>query len=54
MDDHDRIRVAQMTSLRKRIDDGLASLDRCEGADGEQFMESLILSVDRKTRPAKG
>ena len=49
LEENDRIRAAQLTGLRKGIDEGLASLDRGEG--GEQFMAKLISDLDaRPTR----
>ena len=48
---NDRIRAAQLAGLRKGIDEGLASLDRGEGGDGERFMAKLISGLDAK--PAK-
>jgi antitoxin ParD1/3/4 len=48
LEEHDRIRAAHLTQLRNRIDEGLASLDRGEGVDGEQFMTELTSGVDAK------
>ena len=50
MEEHDSIRAAELTQIRKRIDDGLASLDRGEGADGERFMRTLISGRDAKRK----
>jgi antitoxin ParD1/3/4 len=38
MEERDTIRPAQLAELRRRIDAGLASLDRGEGVEGAQFM----------------
>jgi antitoxin ParD1/3/4 len=46
LEEHD-----QVTHLRRRIDEGLASLDRGESVDGEPFMSQLIDGVPAK--PAK-
>jgi hypothetical protein len=32
--------------LRLRMDEGLASLDRGEGVDGEQFMRAMLDELD--------
>ena len=48
LEENDRIRAAQLAGLRKGIDEGLASLDRGEGVDGEQFMAKLISDLDAK------
>ena len=48
LEENDRIRAAQLAGLRKGIDEGLASLDRGEGVDGEQFMAKLISGLDAK------
>ena len=46
LEEYDSVRVAQLRELRRRIDAGLGSLDRGEGADGERFMSKLISSLD--------
>ena len=46
LEEHD-----QVTQLRRRIDEGLASLDRGEGIEGEPFMSELIRGV--RAKPAK-
>ncbi|MBI4471336.1 MAG: type II toxin-antitoxin system ParD family antitoxin [Acidobacteria bacterium] len=45
---HEKIRAAQLSNLRKRIDEGQASLDRGEGVDGEKFMAQLISGLGSK------
>jgi antitoxin ParD1/3/4 len=53
MEEHDSIRTAEIAQIRKRIDAGLASLDRGEGVDGERFMGRLISSLDAKSAKRK-
>ena len=53
LDDQDKIRAAQLTALRGRIDEGLASLDRGAGVDGEKFMAKLIGDLDAKSTRRK-
>jgi antitoxin ParD1/3/4 len=36
----------QLQELRARMDEGLASLDRGEGVDGEEFMQKMIDELD--------
>jgi antitoxin ParD1/3/4 len=48
LEDQDKVRTAQLSALRRRIDEGLNSLDRGEGADGEQVMSKLIGDLDAK------
>ena len=51
LEEHDKIRAAQLTEFRRRIDQGLALLDRGEGVDGEPFMAKLISDLDgRRTQ----
>ena len=51
MERHDSVHIAQLTNLRRRINEGLESLDRGEGMDGERFMTNLISGLVAK--PAK-
>jgi len=54
LEERDSVRAAQLKALRLRIDDGLASLDRGEGVEGERFMSKLTseLAVEpRGTSP---
>jgi antitoxin ParD1/3/4 len=48
LEEYDGVRATQLRELRRRIDNGLASLDRGEGVDGELFMENLVSSVNGK------
>jgi len=48
LEDHERVRLARLTELRKRIDEGIASLDLGEGVDGDPFMAKLIADLDAK------
>ncbi len=48
LEENDKIRAAQLAGLRIRIDEGLASLDRGEGVDGERFMGKLISDLEAK------
>jgi antitoxin ParD1/3/4 len=47
-EEHDSIRAVQIADLRRRVDDGMASLRRGEGVDGERFMAKLLSSIDDK------
>ena len=52
LEQHDSLRAIHLKELRSRIDDGLASLDRGTGADGEKFMQGLLNDLDsRKAKP---
>lgn len=51
MEEHEKVRITQLAALRKRVDDGLASLNRGESVDGEKFMARLISDLD--TRQAR-
>ena len=42
LEQHDSLRAIHLKELRSRIDQGLTSLDRGEGADGEKFMQGMI------------
>lgn len=39
-------REAQLQRLRNRVDQGIASLRRGEGVDGEAFMQQLLAGLD--------
>ena len=41
LEERDQIRQLQIQELRKRIQAGLASLERGKGIDGEEFFKSL-------------
>jgi antitoxin ParD1/3/4 len=42
LEQHDTLRAAQLNELRSRVDEGLASLGRGKGVDGERFMAGLM------------
>ena len=48
LEEHEQIRANQLSRLQRRIDDGLASLDRSEGVNGEPFMSTLISGLPVK------
>lgn len=41
-------RETDLKELRARMDEGLASLDRGEGVDGEEFMQRMLDELDAK------
>lgn len=41
-------READLRELRARMDEGLASLDRGEWVDGEEFMQKMLDELDAK------
>jgi antitoxin ParD1/3/4 len=41
LEDHDKVRVAQLAEFRGEMDRRLASLDRGESIDGEEFFAEL-------------
>ncbi|MBZ5624697.1 MAG: type II toxin-antitoxin system ParD family antitoxin [Acidobacteriia bacterium] len=41
LEDHDKVRVAQLSEFRREIDRRLASLDRGESIEGEKFFAEL-------------
>jgi antitoxin ParD1/3/4 len=43
----------QLQELRARMDEGLASLDRGEGVDGEEFMQKMIDELDAQEAQRK-
>jgi antitoxin ParD1/3/4 len=48
LEQHDILRTAHLKELRSRIDDGLTSLDRGEGVDGEKFMRGMLNELDSR------
>lgn len=48
LEQQEKMRAAQLGELRGRIDEGLASLDRGEGIDGDEFMADLISGLGAK------
>lgn len=52
LEQHDSLRAIHLKELRSRIDEGLTSLDRGKGADGETFMQGMLNDLDsRKVKP---
>jgi antitoxin ParD1/3/4 len=52
LEQHDSLRAIHLKELRSRIDEGLMSLDRGRGADGEKFMQGMLNDLDaRKAKP---
>ena len=52
LEQQDSVRAIHLKELRSRIDEGLASLDRGRGADGEKFMQAMLNDLDsRKAKP---
>lgn len=41
LEERDQIRQHKIQQLQKKIDDGMASLERGEGVDGEEFFAAL-------------
>jgi antitoxin ParD1/3/4 len=53
LEDHDKIRAAQLADFRAEVDRRLASLNRAEGVDGEEFFAELAReegAIRRKRR----
>jgi antitoxin ParD1/3/4 len=46
-------RDADLKEFRARVDEGLASLDRGEGVDGEVFMHAMLDELDAKEAKRK-
>ena len=55
LEDHDKVRVAQLAEFRGEMDRRLASLDRGESIDGEEFFAELEReeAAPRRKRKAK-
>lgn len=52
LEQHDSLRAAHLKELRSRIDDGLTSLDRGTGTDGEKFMQGMLNDLNsQKAKP---
>ena len=52
LEQHDSLRAIHLRELRSRIDEGLTSLDRGKGAEGEKFMQEMLNDLDsRKAKP---
>jgi antitoxin ParD1/3/4 len=49
----DRIRELQIQELRKKINEGWASLERGEGVDGEEFFRGLERDEQEQRRKRK-
>ncbi|HTB10739.1 MAG TPA: type II toxin-antitoxin system ParD family antitoxin [Bryobacteraceae bacterium] len=46
-------READLKEFRARVDEGLASLDRGEGVDGEVFMKAMLDELDAREAKRK-
>jgi len=46
-------REVELRELRARMDEGLASLDRGEGVDGETFMQAMLDELDAREAQRK-
>lgn len=53
LEQQENVRAAHLVDLRRRIDKGLASLDRGEGIGEDEFMAELISSLDAKPTKCK-
>jgi antitoxin ParD1/3/4 len=42
LEQNDTLRTVHLNELRSRVDEGLASLDRGEGVDGEKFIAGML------------
>lgn len=52
-EERDQVRKFQIQELRKRIHKGLASLERGEGVDGEEFFKALAREEKERERKRK-
>ena len=52
-EEHDRVRKLQLQDLRKKIDDGLSSLERGRGVDGNAFFQALAREEKELERKRK-
>jgi antitoxin ParD1/3/4 len=48
LEQHDNLRAVHLAELRSRVDEGLASLSRREGVDGEKFMAGMLKHLDSR------
>ena len=53
VEQRDSIGDIQIKELRSRIDEGLASLDRSEGVDGETLMQEMLDTLDSQEAQRK-
>ena len=53
LEQHDSLRAIHLKELRSRMDEGLASLDRGEGVDGEKFMREMLDKLDSQEAKRK-
>jgi len=53
LEQHDSLRAIHLQELRSRIDEGLGSLDRGEGTDGEKFMQGMLSGLDSRKAKRK-
>ena len=49
LEDRERAREAALAEVRRKIDEGLASLDRGDGLDGEAVLEELEQRIGKST-----
>jgi antitoxin ParD1/3/4 len=54
LEERDRIRQLQIQDLRKKINEGWASLERGEGVDGQEFFRALGREERELARKHKG
>ncbi len=52
IDDED-LPAIRLDEVRSRIDDGLTSLDRGKGTDGEGFMRGMLSDLDSQKTKSK-
>jgi antitoxin ParD1/3/4 len=48
LEQHDALRTVHLRELRSRMDQGLASLSRGEGVDGEKYMTQMLNDLDSR------
>ena len=53
LEERDQIRKFQIQELRKRIQEGLVSLERGKGVNGEEFFQALAREEKQRERKRK-
>jgi len=53
LEEHGQVRKLQLQELRKKINEGLASLERGEGVDGDLFFQALAREERQLERKRK-
>ncbi|MBV9085609.1 MAG: type II toxin-antitoxin system ParD family antitoxin [Acidobacteriaceae bacterium] len=53
LEEYEATRTHQIRELRERVDTGLASIARGEGADGEVFMKNLLGTLDQRRKNSR-